>query len=938
MNNSILKIIFTLLCLSQITFSQSSLDKSIAEDDAKWKKHLDLVNIDIATINKVASKDTSIYVRLLELYGELLDLYIERENFLLITTPEKAQGEVKQLANFKAKVYVDLLKLSDSLLSRVKSPQIKAKIYYYKAENSYNLKKYKEFYSYIKTAEKLSTEPRMTRRIYQKVSDYYFNNQKFEKCIFYYEYLIKDTSDKWTSKYKYNLGWAYLKQNAFEKSIDSFKSSLAVSKQPGFFNIGEQAINSLMFAFVLSSRELEGYDFLRQEGLINFTRSVAYLDLVFEHGKKETAVTILDYAKKEIKTYEDLNQFITSFIIVNRNLKRFKSIDDYLKEIFNHILLKDKIILKDTVVNLRSYSGYLQELLRNKTYLNTSLRSALVDYSVAAFSFLKKYDPDNSLEYIFFQGEVNLSQENHQRALDFYREAIGLMANPKLFKVADEYTEKIFQSIFKVIELLNNPIESLVYVYTNYIKYGKNGELKISVYERYLNYLMPVDDKKFVETLREYNLKYPSERENQVKYYKLYVNTLIKKAEPDLILSLYNEAKGGLLKLEKVEIDKLLELFKNLILKSIDSPTKQMSYLEKIKLLNNLQDKYAVNSTVTNEIFLRYFKVAYDDYEIQDFIVYLNKYKEFLEKNPSHRNLKLLSSYTNILCDYDYHIECLVNIVYLTKNYSFKKLERRLKEMYFFQHLRISKVENAYYAGIVIKDEFPEFDFLNPVLRSLALMDADRVFKFLQDKRVRFDTKDLVLDMIEDHLIYKYVRSQSDAKFLDLCLKINPEKCQKFKKLVTSMNDLKKFKMAPVKKFNNKEEVTFETFSIDLNENMKIIAQQTELLEKLIKGLDPRVQSLGFFKGMEFYAIARDLFSSFIPNTKDVELSKAIVGEMKNLSSVFSAKIEEYEKSSKKIRAKISDDSGVSLLGLPLSNREDVSNEAGRYIFMQDGI
>ena len=61
-----------------------------------------------------------------------------------------------------------------------------------------------------------------------------------------------------------------------------------------------------------------------------------------------------------------------------------------------------------------------------------------------------------------------------------------------------------------------------------------------------------------------------------------------------------------------------------------------------------------------------------------------------------------------------------------------------------------------------------------------------------------------------------------------ILLKINPEKCTKFKKLVTSMDDLNKFKMTPIKNFNNKEEVTFETFSVDLNENMKIIAEQTE--------------------------------------------------------------------------------------------------------------
>lgn len=663
MTNKWVKIIILSLVIGKCIFAQGTVDKTIAEDEQKWKKHLDLVNIDIATINRVVSKDTSIYVRLLELYGELLDLYIERENFLLISDAKNRANELVQLTNMKTKVYKDLLKLSDSLLSRVTNPNIKAKIYYYKAENSYSLKKYDDFYKYIKTAEKLSKDEKLTRRIYQKVSDYYFNNQKFKECIFYYEFLTKDSSDKWISKYKYNLGWSYLKQNSFDLAIDNFKSSLVVSKQPGYFNIGEQAINSLMFAFVLSGRELEGYDFLIQEGLINFTRAIAYLDLVFEHGKKETAVTILDYAKKEIKTYEDLNQFISSFIIVNRNLKRFKSVDDFLTEIFSHKLLLNKLVSKDTSVNLRSYSGYLQELLRNKTYLNANLRNALVEYTINSFAFLKKYDPDNAIEYTFFQGEVNLSQENYQRSLGFYRESIELMSNPKLMKIADEYTEKIFQSIFKVIELLNNPINDLVYVYTNYIKFGKNGELKISVYQRYLNYLMPVDDKKFVDTLKEFNKKYPTEREDQIKYYKLYVNTLIKKAEPDLILSLYNEAQAGLLQLGKIEIDKLLELFKNLILKSIDSPTKKMTYAEKIGLLDNLQEKYAVNSKVTNEIFLRYFKVSFDDYEIKNFINYMNKYKDFLAKFPVHKDLKLLSSYTNILCDYDYHIECLVNIV-----------------------------------------------------------------------------------------------------------------------------------------------------------------------------------------------------------------------------------------------------------------------------------
>lgn len=931
--------IFLLTFLAFSLYAESGKDTGEDIEVSKWKKHLDLVNVDIATINQIRSKDVSIFVRLLELYGEQLDLYIERENYLLITTGKRDGNEYNQIQRLKTVVYSKLLSLSDDLLKKTNDPAVKAKVYYYKAENAFNLKKYSEFYSYIKMAEKLSKDESLNRRIYQRIGDYHFNNQKFLEATSYYVKLLSDDKDKWSSKYAYNLAWCYLKQNDFEQTINYFKFSIEVSKRSGFFNIGEQAINSIMFAFALSKRELEGYEYLQNEKLIDFKRAVSYLDLVFEHGRKELAVNILDKVEKEIKTFEDYSQYIISYIVVNRNQKRFKSLNEFILSVYENKYMENvKQLPKDVVTNVRSYAGYLQELLGNKSYLNQNVRSALQEYSINSFGLLKKYDPENAIEYAFFQGEVSLSSDKLQQALGFYKEAIEMMANPILYKRADDLTEKVFQSMFRTVELLENSSKELVYTYTKYIKYGKNGDLKISVYNRYINYLLAGQSNLIVDTLKQFYKSYPSERESQVKYYKIYVNDLIKASKPDEILALYSEAQKGFLSLGVSEVDRLLEVFKNLILSRIDNPKEELSYEKKISLLDDLKEKYSVNSKVQNELFIRYLKVSNEHYKISNFVSYLDTYKKFLEKNRSLRNITQLSSYTNILCNYDFEVECLQNIVYLSKIYGFTRIERRLKEMYFILHLSLQKLDGAYVAASYVKKEFPDFDYLNPMLRTIALMDASDVFNFLESSKILNEDLSVILDTMEDHLIYKFVRNQSDYSYLKRCKKLMSDKCNTYENIITSYKKFKDIDPKYPLDFKPIKDITFEIFAPTLSSYMQLIQEQTKLIEENIKNLDPRLQSLGLMKAINYYENLKPIFSKYVPDTKDEELKKAILGELSNINSVFDKKIVEYKRSSQKIRSKIVDNAGSALLGVPLTNRDEVANETGKFLFFMDGI
>ena len=119
--------------------------------NSKWQKHYKLVLSDIKSVEALKTRDLSLRVRLFELYGEKLNLLIEKENdYKLGRQYKNTQRNINAVVSRQKVALKKLESIAVKIERQTKDSKILAKINYYRALNYSLVKKYDKVYIYIK--------------------------------------------------------------------------------------------------------------------------------------------------------------------------------------------------------------------------------------------------------------------------------------------------------------------------------------------------------------------------------------------------------------------------------------------------------------------------------------------------------------------------------------------------------------------------------------------------------------------------------------------------------------------------------------------------------------------------------------------------------------------------------------------------------------------
>jgi hypothetical protein len=552
-----LKKLLLLLFVSTSLFAQAST----------WNQRYKLVLKDIKTIRALKRVDLEISLRLFELYGEMLTLLIEKENDIRIKFDhDVAEKKLVKVNKLKRKTLGKVTSVAEIIKKRSRDNEILARVYYYQALNYQLLNKKKEFYRYLKIAEKKNPDKEFAYYIYSKLADYHYNEQQFTPAIKYYNLAIPYKS-KWQTKYRYNLGWCYLKTDKTKLAVDELKLAKENEKKPEYFKLGQQLDEGLLFFFAFTKRTAEGLKYFYDVDIVNFKNMMLYLDYVFEHGRKKDIALVFQTITDLKKTVDQEVKFVVRKLQIYRSKNAYKSIQITLAK-FNKEYDDEELKTlakepREEIVNLMlSYTGFVQEYLKKSGGRKSAKKDRYLGYVLFNFDLLARFKPENHFLYTFYQGETLLSVKRYQDSLTKYRAAINMI---DLAKPAKE-TKAIFDSSFLALSRLSKPKDDdLIFTYEKFLAFYPVEKRAPQIYAKTIGFfLSKKEGDKALAYTSTYNKHYPAKVKEQQDYYRLIINEYIDAKNIASIEALSERVKVGYLGFKQKEYNDLLVIIRNL--------------------------------------------------------------------------------------------------------------------------------------------------------------------------------------------------------------------------------------------------------------------------------------------------------------------------------------------------------------------------------------
>ena len=265
-------------------------------------------------------------IRLFELYGEKLNLLLEKENEYKLNFEKKGSANaIKNVVKIQKATLIKLEKIANVIERQTRDQNVLAKVNYYRSLNYYVVKDYKHFYQNIKKAEAQNKDPKRAIRIYSKLADFHFNEKQFSQAIFYYEKLTRVNND-WKTKVYYNLSWSYLKSEKINKALNYIINAWKLEKTGKYYELGDQLVDSLLLFFAYAKKTKQGLIFLNENNLINLSNLLKYSKYIFESGDKRSVHLSLEAASKLDLTLEEEFQLLRDKVIYYRGLKLFSKV------------------------------------------------------------------------------------------------------------------------------------------------------------------------------------------------------------------------------------------------------------------------------------------------------------------------------------------------------------------------------------------------------------------------------------------------------------------------------------------------------------------------------------------------------------------------------------------------------------------------------------
>lgn len=856
-----------------------------------WKKHYALVNSDIKSVEALKKRDLGLEVRLFELYGEKLSLLIEKERDYRIKFLETASNkQLDGIVKLQNRTLTKLDKLGTSIEKRTNDKKVITKINYFRALNYLSIKDDKKFFYYMRKAEATNVDKKIGYQIDIKLANYYYNENKYDEASKYYKKLLYDVKSPWLTKHYYNLAWSELKLDHFSEALGYLKKAHLFERQKGYYNIGEQLTDALLLFHAYAQKTNAGLQYFNKYNLDSFENLLKYMHYVFGHGKRQDSILVINTINQKKLTLDQEYKFLEKKILVFRTMKKFsmlqKSLSEFKKKVIGQSSKVDKIVKEELILAIKGYTGYLQELIKSERLISEKNKKSYIKYMAYNFNVLRAIDPENELEYYFYQGETYFSQEEYGVAAKIY--ATGIQHLKKSKKKTDPYLEKTFDSLFKSLENKKKTNKKLLlFSFSSYLYFYPKGKKSNEIYQRILSiYKKDGDEKKMFSLLRDYNKSFPNMLEIQKNFYKQILNGYIDKKDIESLRKLKEIVAGKFLGFTKKEVDAIGKVIKEIRFSKYENLAKEGKYKEAIegfkRLYNDKKSGYAFRVDALRKVMF-YQNKSYEFIDLGKTVVVSNK---FLKKESKKSYRDEILFYVQNICYGDYQDSCLKTLQEIRRDFP---LTGPLENFYF--KLSILNSDNLANDFKVAKTESNKNFIFKLSLLEEKDFSSPLYEKFYENSKM----EPVITGEIERKVLNTFYNTLSIAKTTNYVNSISIPKIKsiyldQMKALEASIKKIE-IHLPKAPQVKEMTEAIFVKFGQDIEQRVSFIFDKTQ---KIIQSSNPNYLPFVLSKIILKYEDEVENFKKFIPVSKNADFEAAMNDALVNFHRILDGKGIEY--------------------------------------------
>ncbi len=568
MMNKLLKIqiLFSIIlfCISGMAKEKSK--KRLMSNN--WYKINRIINQEIKTIKKLGKRiGPRLRYRIIELYAEKIRLQREKENKLFISAGSRSEKIMPKEYYFRQskKLYTSLK--NEAFFTIKNYPNFKsiAEIYYTLAHTSkdYDKKEITESF-YQKTLQFAKVNSPTSYKAKIALGEFYYNENKYEKAVYYYKDVIQNKHDEWYTKHLYNASWCFFKTGDTAKAIMLIEKSYFMGKSKKYLNMEGQILLSIPIYYIHGNQFKRGINFFLKNVSPPTDYMIKMSKTASSNSKLQESVIILTEAFNESKKNNRINDQLKIKLELLKTFREFKKDEKYFNTSRDLTALieeyqkkknpKDKNLeieeyISSTITEIKNYVGTQQEIITKSIAHNNQFDEIVLKKIISFFDFLIRIDLKNSVQYFFYQGETLYSVNKFKDASNYYIKSLEFT---KKKKSKNDWMKKSANSLLAIVEkpgfTKEEEKELKIYIYQNDIKIWPKSDKSKQIFTLLFNlYLKDKEIKKSLRTLFTYMKIFPKDQDIQQKQFILIMDEYIKNKDSDKLAYWIKRLEKGLL-------------------------------------------------------------------------------------------------------------------------------------------------------------------------------------------------------------------------------------------------------------------------------------------------------------------------------------------------------------------------------------------------------
>lgn len=531
-----------------------------------------MVQREIKILEKSTNKKPNLEYRLLELYTERIKLTHEKNNQTFLASTTSGGNAAKE--SFFTETKKEFQVITQYGLSLLKNDPNHP----YFSHITFNLGLNSRDYGNGALTEKMLldsisfavSQKNSTRKLLAEaaLADFYYNEKKYTEAIRYYLLITQNKDDQWIAKYKYNLGWCYLKERQFDNAISSMSEALSYQNNPKYVKISDQMLSTLSSFYTYAGKPLEAMTLykLSTEDPIPFLLNLAAKTSEKGHGK-ETEVILKDVHNLIIKTkaYKYQEELLHAYLDYFKQYGKIRAhwqISQKLKNYYSNVINDNAHkydLKKEAIEKLKNTAGFVQlkltkDIRENNLSFDTKDLKQVLDY----YDYLVILDPEKKAHYLYFKGETNYSVQKLEDASQLYYASIDHAVRTKDLKTAEKAVNSLLDltSHEKLAKETNK--KYLTYAYTQHVRLWPKHERSKIIYPKLFEiFHEEKNDKKSSGVILAYNKSFPEDNELQQRLMTRVLDQFIEKKDAVKLLAWINRLRQGLLAFKADDLVKM---------------------------------------------------------------------------------------------------------------------------------------------------------------------------------------------------------------------------------------------------------------------------------------------------------------------------------------------------------------------------------------------